>query len=545
MIRTPVAAALALLAFAVPAPALAAIAPPPTVLDFENAAPFEAFDGETYAGVGASLDVPLELYDFCGGSAATGLVAAPLDCAYVTRPGHDSERALGVYAGHSLVIRFAAKQASVSMWVSSYADVSVEAWTGEPDESDRVSPGPAISNSGTFGRAAVVRAPLGRAEISTVRVFTETCGECGGDFTVDDITFSPVAQPDTEIIAGPAPVTRSGDASFIFLGNQPDSRFDCSLDGATSVPCRPPFAYSGLAAGAHTFTVGMRDRFGTPDDTPAVHAWTVDLSPPPPPPTTVAAPADGDGDGVADAKDNCPSAGNPSQADADADGVGDACETAPSGATTPVNGEKVIVEVLSGEVFIKLPRSSLRRFAQSPLSGFVPLKGIAALPIGTVVDARKGSLAMQSTVDGRRIGAGGRRQSVSLAAGIFLIRQKRLTPGAKTKVPTDLVLQSAPGAEGACVRSRTSGPIKGRGRNSVRSLTAATKKGLFRIVGAAGISTATNATWVTQDRCDGTRTDVGKGRVSVLDRATRKTVKVGSGRSYLVKAKLFAAKKAG
>ncbi len=203
MIRTPVAAALALLALAAPAPALAAIAPPPTVLDFENAAPFEAFDGETYASAGASLAVPLQGSDFCGGSAASARIAAPLDCTFVTRPGHDSERALGVVGGHSLVISFASKQASVSMWVSSFTDVTVEAWTGLPDQSDRVSPGPAISNSGTFGRAAVVRAPLGRAEISTVRVFAESC-ECNGDFTVDDITFSPVAQPDTEIIAGPA-----------------------------------------------------------------------------------------------------------------------------------------------------------------------------------------------------------------------------------------------------------------------------------------------------------------------------------------------------
>ena len=221
----------------------------------------------------------------------------------------------------------------------------------------------------------------------------------------------------------------------------------------------------------------MSDRFGTPDATPAAYSWTVDLSPPPPPPPPpspplpVVAPADADADGVTDARDNCPAAGNPGQADADADGVGDACETAPSGATTPVTGEKVVVEVLSGEVFIKLPASRSRRLAQAPLSGFVPLKGVAALPIGTVVDTRKGSLAMQSTVDGRRIGEGGRRQSVTLAAGIFQIRQQRLTPGRETKIPTDLVLQSAPGAEAACMRSSASGPIKGRGRNTVRGLT--------------------------------------------------------------------------
>ena len=48
-----------------------------------------------------------------------------------------------------------------------------------------------------------------------------------------------------------------------------------------------------------------------------------------------------------------------------------------------------------------------------------------------------------------------------------------------------------------------------------------------------------------QDRCDGTRTDVGRGRVSVLNRASKETITVRGGRSYLVKAKLFAARRAG
>ena len=285
--------------------------------------------------------------------------------------------------------------------------------------------------------------------------------------------------------------------------------------------CRPPFTLTGLSAGAHVLEVKMRDRFGTLDATPATWSWTVDLSPPP---VVVPGAPDGDADGVPDARDNCAAAANPSQADADADGVGDACETAPSGNTTPITGERVVVEVLSGEVFIKLPAS--RRLLQAPISGFVPLKGVAALPVGTIVDTRKGRLAMQSTVDGRRIGAGGSRQSVTLSAGIFRIRQQKAAPTSRAKIPTDLMLQSAPGAEASCASRAATGPIKGRGRNTVRGLTATTEKGLFRIVGAAGISTAEGATWATQDRCDGTRTDVGKGRVTVLDRATRKTVTV-------------------
>jgi hypothetical protein len=534
MLRAAIVAALVGLTFA--APAQAQLAPPPTVLDFESAPDAFRFDGDFYAGAGVTMTAP-SAGGSCGGSDfAERAAAAPVDCAQVTRPGHDSERGLNMFGGGALIVRFVTKQAGVSMWVSAasqFANVTVEAWTGEPDTSDRVGPAQPIAASNPFGRAAVLQSALGRAEISSVRVFADF-----GDVAVDDITFSPVAQPDTSIVSGPAAVSRTGDASFMFLGNQADTRFDCSLDGAVSVACRPPFSYSGLAAGAHTFTVGMRDRFGTPDPTPAVWAWTVDFTPLPAP-----APPDGDGDGVPDARDNCVSAANAAQADDDGDGVGDACETAPAGDVPPVTGERVVVTVLSGEVFVKLPAS--RSLKQAPLSGFVPLKGVAALPIGTVVDARKGRLSMQSTVDGRRIGSGGRRQSVTLAAGIFLIRQQKAALGSRTKIPTDLALQSAPGAEAACVSSGASGPIKGRGRNTVRGLTATTEKGLFRIVGAAGISTANDATWATQDRCDGTRTDVGKGRVTVLDRATRKTVTVRSGRSYLVKAKLFAARQAG
>ena len=83
----------------------------------------------------------------------------------------------------------------------------------------------------------------------------------------------------------------------------------------------------------------MRDRFGTPDPTPAV--VDVDGRSQPGRHARRRAEADRDGDGVPDARDNCPAAGNASQADKDGDGVGDACETAPR-ATPPVTGERVV-----------------------------------------------------------------------------------------------------------------------------------------------------------------------------------------------------------
>jgi hypothetical protein len=528
--RAAVAALLGALALAAPAHAMT---PSPAVLDFEAPLLGSPAAG-LYADSGATLQV-------------VPPVSSVGSCGVVASGGHDSAQALDVCAGGQLVIRFATPQTSVSMWVGALPSsdfmtggsdtIVAEAWSGDPDTGTLLLPRVTIANgSQPFGKAVVLGAQLGQPAFTSVRVFTGDASGDGSEFLVDVIAFSPFAQPDTAITATPSNLARSGDATFAFAGNQSDTGFVCSLDGAPATACRPPLSVSGLAAGAHTFTVAMRDRYGSFDATPAGYAWTVDLAPPPAP--------DADGDGVPDARDDCPAAANAGQADADHDGVGDACETLPPGTDPPVTGQSVVVQVLSGSVFVKLPAaaasSSARRFAQAaPLAGFVPLKGIASVPVDTVVDARRGRLAIESSVDGRRIGSGGARQSAVLAAGIFRVRQLRLALGSRKRTPTDFVLTSAPGAEAACVSAPATGPIKGRAHSIVRALSATTTKGNFRIVGGAGISSARDATWASEDRCDGTRTDVGKGHVAVLDRKRKRTVTVGAGRSYLVRAKLF------
>jgi Thrombospondin type 3 repeat len=537
-----------LAALVLAAPALA-MAPAPTVLDFEGLGDQPPALEALYPGSGATLSAPP-----CGTELARA-AAAP-GCAGVVQNGHDSAHALEVFQNGGtpeLTISFAQPQASVAMWLAvaqpfgDFGEGNAVTLTAAAGDGAPVFAQPPVVdlNASPFGKAAVLTAPAGGPLISSVRLSTgDLEGEVAGDaFFVDDIAFSPDAQPDTAVTSGPPTVSRSTAATFTFAGSQTGDDFSCTLDGGAAAPCASPFTAGGLAAGLHTLQVAAVDEFGRADATPATYSWLVDLTPQ----ALAAAPPapDADGDGVPDVVDDCPQAANASQADGDHDGVGDACEVAGPGTDPPVDGRTVLVHVLSGEVFVKLPAhaSAARRLAQAaPIPGFVPLKGAATLPVGSEIDARRGTLSLTSTVDGRRIGRGGRTQTATLSAGIFAIRQRRLAEGSHTRIPTDLALKGPPGASHACLGSPDSGPIKGLPRNPIRSLTARVTKGVFRVLGGAGVVTATRATWSTQDLCAGTRTIVGKGHVRVLDLAHQSTVTVSSGRSLLVRARLFTAR---
>ena len=161
------------------------------------------------------------------------------------------------------------------------------------------------------------------------------------------------------------------------------------------------------------------------------------------------------------------------------------------------------------------------RVQTGPGEAFVSLQDAAALPVGAVVDARKGRLELSSSV-------GGSVQTASVAAGIFTIRQRR------ANAPV-LALVTPKGRARACAPRRT------RPRGAVRKLVVSVPKGVLRTAGMKGVARGRNAAWTIADRCDGTLTSVRKGRVAVT--AGRRTVRVRPGRSYLIQARLFAARR--
>jgi len=269
-----------------------------------------------------------------------------------------------------------------------------------------------------------------------------------------------------------------------------------------------------------------------------------DPAPPPPPPPAEPPPVtDADGDGILDVADNCPQLANPDQADADGDKIGNACETLPSGKTPPVAGVNEVVEVLSGEVFIKLPKGTTTRMhalraAPELDPGFVPLKGLASVPLGSTVDTRRGRVRVRAAADFRRASDKRRRtQTGRFSAGIFRIKQerRRRAGATSTRPRTDVQLVSAAGASSVC---RTSAAASAGPKGVVRTLSAELS-GQFRALGVGSIATVTSARFNVSDRCDGTLTQVGRGRVVVRDKYRKRSLTLRAGQAYLARARAF------
>ena len=91
----------------------------------------------------------------------------------------------------------------------------------------------------------------------------------------------PVAPKTTISSVTPAEsITSATSISFSFAADQLGVSYACSLDGAAATACSSPQIYSGLANGAHSFTVSATNAAGLSDANPPRHSWTVDTVPP-------------------------------------------------------------------------------------------------------------------------------------------------------------------------------------------------------------------------------------------------------------------------
>jgi VCBS repeat protein len=191
----------------------------------------------------------------------------------------------------------------------------------------------------------------------------------------------------------------------------------------------------------------------------------------------------------------------------------------------PVPGKSVVVKVVSGTVKIKRPGE-----------GYVVLTDPANIPMGSLIDTRKGRVALTSAVD-----TGGKKvQTAQFYDGIFQIKQS--VPKKKPKKPkaliTELVLRDEL-SRSQCAplkRARSAVADKKKGPKGVLGKLWGDGKGKFRTTGKYSSATVRGTIWLTQDECDGTLTRVRRGVVSVSDFRRHKTLNVKAGRTYLATA---------
>jgi hypothetical protein len=199
------------------------------------------------------------------------------------------------------------------------------------------------------------------------------------------------------------------------------------------------------------------------------------------------------------------------------DPLGDLTSPVPGTASKPVEGESVGVSRGSGSVRVKVPGAS--RFAV--------LTAGAPVPVGSTIDARRGTAKLVTAV-----GSNGDTQSASFRGGIFQVRQSGASRGM-----TDIYLRgggfSACRRAGRHARVAVSAARKRRRHRTVRHLWGRDHHGRFRTHGRNAIATVRGTEWTVADRCDGTLTKVRRGAVSVRDRRRHKTVLVKAGHRYL------------
>ncbi|HET6997266.1 MAG TPA: hypothetical protein VFI03_01625 [Solirubrobacterales bacterium] len=118
-------------------------------------------------------------------------------------------------------------------------------------------------------------------------------------------SLADIVPPQTTISSRPPNPSASSTASFTYASNEPNSTFECSLDGAAFAGCPTPgVTYASLSSGSHSFQVRAVDSSGNKDVSPAGYSFdvvpsaatlpavpaTLPLAPMPPAPPPLAAP---------------------------------------------------------------------------------------------------------------------------------------------------------------------------------------------------------------------------------------------------------------
>ncbi len=172
----------------------------------------------------------------------------------------------------------------------------------------------------------------------------------------------------------------------------------------------------------------------------------------------------------------------------------------------PTPGQTVNATPISGNVLVK----------QAGTAQFVPLSQPSLVPVGSQFDATKGRVELTAAR------AGGITDTSLFYDGTFEVSQPTPTALAELRlISGDFSVCSLPSLSAADKNRRRVRRLWGSG------------KGKFRTRGKYSSATVRGTIWKTEDRCDGTLTQVQEGSVTVRDFGRKRDFVVRAGKSYL------------
>jgi hypothetical protein len=195
---------------------------------------------------------------------------------------------------------------------------------------------------------------------------------------------------------------------------------------------------------------------------------------------------------------------------------------APPPVAPPVFQQQADATPVSGDVLVRLPGTS----------SFVPLTSPEQVAFGTEFDTTNGRVTL-TTVD-----SNGTVYHADFYEGTFLL-SKQLANGVT-------LLQLTRGDFRSCnVVKRTLQSIDKKPKKATKKKAKRSKKvvrhlwgsgkGKFRTRGRYIAATVQGTTWLTEDRCDGSRAYVQEGVIAARDLVKHKTIRLGAGQSYVAR----------
>jgi hypothetical protein len=157
--------------------------------------------------------------------------------------------------------------------------------------------------------------------------------------------------------------------------------------------------------------------------------------------------------------------------------------------------------------------------------GFRPLVEGVSVPVGSIVDTRKGTAAITTELDS------GKKQTAEFWGEKFKVRQPT-DEGGLTEIRVRDAARDCDGKPISAFDKLVSAKKKKRRRGG---LWGRDTKGRWRTHGRGSQATTRGTIWFSQERCDGTYTKVVKGSVLVRDHYLKRNIVLDAGGTYLAR----------